>query len=83
MPLRVLGSRILVERSAAEEKKGHLILTTTEVKNQGTVVGVGDEVDNIHIGDLVVFDKYSGQEIDVDEKMLMILRYDQVLGVLS
>jgi chaperonin GroES len=95
MKVRPLQDRILVRRVAEEEKtKGGIIIpdTAKEKPAEGEVISVGPGKANdkgqvrplqVKVGDRVLFGKYSGNEIKVDMVEHIILREDEVLGVLE
>ncbi len=75
MKVRPLGNRILVKQLSTEEvTKSGIILPETadkEKKAQGKIVAVGNGEDisklGLKIGDTVVFGKYAGEEVEIDE----------------
>jgi chaperonin GroES len=94
MKVRPLQDRILVERIEEEVKKGNIIIpdTAKEKPQHGKVIAVGpgriDETGkripmDIKKGDLILFGKYSGNEIKVDDKELLIMREEDVLAVIE
>jgi chaperonin GroES len=95
MKVRPLQDRILVRRVAEEEKtKGGIIIpdTAKEKPAEGEVIAVGNgKVDEkgklralqVKKGDRVLFGKYSGNEIKIDGVDHLILREDDILGVLE
>ena len=95
MKVRPLYDRILIERNDAPEKtKSGLYLpsSSSEKPSQGTVIAVGagqlkkdGELRPLQVatGDTVVFGKYAGSEIKVEGKDLMILKEDEILGILE
>jgi chaperonin GroES len=95
MKMRPLRDRILVERLEEEEQRvGGIIIpdTAKEKPQQGRVVAVGSGRVNdkgqvfpldVKEGDLVLFGKYAGSEIKIDGKEYLIVREDEVLGVLE
>jgi len=95
MKLRPLHDRILVKRIAGEEKtKGGLIIpdTAKEKPQEGKVIAVGkgkvDEDGKVHPldvkkGDRVLFSKYSGTEVNIEGDEHLIIREDDVLGVVE
>ncbi|HOX47529.1 MAG TPA: co-chaperone GroES [Myxococcota bacterium] len=95
MKLKPLQDRVVIERLSGEERtKGGLIIpdTAKEKPAQGKVIAVGpgkrDEDGklmplDVKVGDTVLFSKYSGNEIKVDGKDHLILREDEILGVLE
>ncbi len=92
---RPLYDRLLVKRIPAEEKsKGGIIIpeTAKEKPIEGEVVAVGNgkSLDNgavraldVQVGQRVLFGKYSGTEIKVEGVEHVILREDEVLGILE
>ncbi len=95
MGLRPLHDRILVRRLEEEEQQqGGIIIpdTAKEKPQQGTVLAVGPgrvtddgKVQPLDVkeGDRIVFGKYAGTEVKVDGEELLIIREDDVLGVLG
>jgi chaperonin GroES len=75
MAIKPLGNRILVKQLTTEETtKSGIVLPATadkEKKAQGTVVAMGSgepiTKSGLKIGDVVVFGKYSGDEIEIEE----------------
>ncbi len=75
MRIKPLGNRVLVKQSTQEEvTKSGIVLPDTadkEKKAQGTIMalGNGDDVakSGLKIGDVVVFGKYSGDEVEIEE----------------
>ena len=95
MALRPLHDRILVQRTEEEEQKvGGIIIpdSAKEKPQQGKVVAVGAgkadkdgqriELD-VKAGDVILFGKYSGQEVKVDGEDYLIMREDEVLAVVE
>ena len=95
MKIRPLGDRILVKRIKEEEKtKGGIIIpdTAKEKPQEGEIVSVGpgarDESGKIQPldvkkGDKILFGKWSGTEIKLDGKDLLIMKESDILGVLE
>ena len=95
MKLRPLQDRILVQRVEEETKtKGGIIIpdTAKEKPAEGKVVSVGngkvgDDGKRVAVelktGDRILFGKYSGTEVKVDGKEYLIMREDDVLGVIE
>jgi chaperonin GroES len=95
MNVRPLRDRLLVERIEEQEQRvGWIIIpdTAKEKPQQGRVVAVGKgrvsdrgEVFPLDVkaGDTVLFGKYAGTEIKIDGKEYLILREDEVFGVLD
>ena len=95
MKMRPLHDRIVVKRIDDEAKtKGGIIIpdTAKEKPQQGRVVAVGNgklledgtvRPLDVHKGDKVLFNKYSGTEIQIEGEEHLIIREDDVLGVLE
>ena len=95
MNIRPLQDRVIVLRIAEEEKtKGGIIIpdTAKEKPQEGKVVAVGkgkvaDDGTLIKLdvkkGDKILFGKYSGTDIRVDDEEMLILREDEVLAVIG
>ncbi|MDR2340190.1 MAG: co-chaperone GroES [Deltaproteobacteria bacterium] len=95
MSLRPLSDRILVKRIEEEQvtKSGIIIPDTAKEKpQQGEVIAVGDGkvLDNgnrvtpgVKPGEKVLFGKYSGTEVKLDGVEYLILREDDILGVVG
>ena len=95
MKIRPLHDRILVERLEEKEvKKGGIIIpdTAKEKPQEGTVIAVGagklDENGkriplDVKAGDKILFGKYSGNEITIDDVEHVIMREEDVLGIIS
>jgi len=95
MKVKPLQDRILVKRVEEKETvKGGIIIpdSAKEKPQEGTViaVGAGKLDDNgkripleVKAGDKVLFGKYSGNEIKIDDVEHVILREDDILGIIS
>ncbi len=93
--LRPLGSRVVVEPTEQEEiTAGGIVLpeTAKEKPQRGKVlaVGQGDRNDkgeriamDVKTGDTVLFAKYAGTEIKVENKKLLILRESDLLAIIE
>ena len=93
--LKPLGNRVLVRRLAAEEKlKGGIILPDTAKKKQeqAEVVALGsgkkDKNGNlipmpVKVGDVILMEKYSGQEVTLDDEEFVILRSDDIIAIVE
>jgi chaperonin GroES len=95
MNVRPLHDRIIVERiEEGEQKIGGIIIpdTAKEKPQQGKVIAAGNGKANddgkrlpmdVKAGDTILFGKYSGQEIKLDGEEFIIMREDEVLGVIE
>lgn len=95
MNIRPLQDRILVRRAEEETKSaGGIILTGSaqEKPDQGEVVAVGNgkKLDNgstlpidVKVGDRVLFGKYSGSEVKVGDETLLMMREEDIMGIIA
>jgi chaperonin GroES len=95
MNVRPLHDRILIQRlEEGEQKVGGIIIpdTAKEKPQQGKVIAAGTgkvrddgtrQLPDVKAGDLILFGKYSGQEIKLDGEEYIIMREDEVLGVIE
>src|SRR5689334_25391885 len=95
MKFRPLHDRVVVKRIDAEEKTaGGIIIpdTAKEKPSQGEVIAVGpggrDETGklvplDLQVGDRVLFGKWSGTEVKIDGKELLIMKESDIMGVLT
>jgi chaperonin GroES len=95
MKVKPLHDRILVKRiEEGEQVVGGIIIpdTAKEKPQQGKVVAIGaGKIDDkgkrvpldVKADDTILFGKYSGQEIKVDGEEYLIMREDEVLGVIE
>lgn len=91
--LRPLGDRLIVQRLEHEETGG-IILPDTAKKKQETAqviaVGKGKTTDEgkilpmpVKVGNTILMDKYSGQEVTVDDEDYIVLRADDVIATIE
>jgi chaperonin GroES len=95
MNLRPLHDRIIIQRiEEGEQKVGGIIIpdSAKEKPQQGRVIAAGTgkvrddgtrQPPDVKAGDLILFGKYSGQEIKLDGEEYIIMREDEVLGVIE
>lgn len=95
MKIRPLQDRVIVRRIAEEEKtKGGIIIpdTAKEKPQEGKIVAVGKGKVNddgkliplqVKVGEKILFGKYSGSEIKIDGEEHLIMREEDILGVVE
>ena len=86
MNFQPLGKRVLVERLEDVKTTASGIIIPDNAKEKplsGKVLAVSVEVDDVKVGDQVVFAKYGGTEISLDGKSYLVLNLDDVLGVIK
>ena len=88
--LKPLQDRVLVEAAPAEEKTaGGIIIpdTAKEKPQKGKVIAVGagkkDEPMTVKAGDTVLYGKYSGQTVKVDNVEHIVLKEDEVMAIIE
>ncbi len=88
MKIKPLSDRVLIKTEAAEEKTagGLFIPQTAQEKTQtGTVIEIGDDKDVIKVkkGQKVMYDKYAGTTISLDNEDHLLLRFSDILAVIE
>ncbi len=88
--MKPINDRVVIKPSAAEEMtKGGIIIpdTAKEKPQRGEVVAVGPGKDGnlmtVQVGDIVLYGKYAGQELNYNGEDYLIMREDDILVVLS
>ncbi|MCT6882230.1 MULTISPECIES: co-chaperone GroES [Snodgrassella] len=95
MTIRPLNDRVVVKRLEAEEKTASGIVlpgSAAEKPDMGEVIAVGNgkllkngdrlKVD-VKVGDKVIFGKYSGQTVKVDGEELLVMREEDIFGIVE
>ena len=95
MKIRPLHDRVIVRRTEEERTSaGGIVIpdSATEKPAQGEVVAVGNgkildsgevRAPDVKAGDKVLFGKFSGNEVKVDGEELLVLREEDIMGVLE
>jgi chaperonin GroES len=95
LALKPLGNRVIAQRLEAQETmKGGIILPDSAKKKQETAkvvaVGPGKRLENgevlpvsLKIGDTILMDKYSAQEVTIDEEEYIILKADDIIATIE
>lgn len=95
MKIRPLHDRVVVKRSEEERTTASGIVipdSATEKPDQGVVIAVGNgkKDDNgkaialdVKVGDKVLFGKYSGQTVKVDGEEVLVMREDDIMGIVE
>jgi len=87
MNLIPLGDRLVIKQVVAEETtKSGIVLPgqTKEKPQEATVVAVGKDVkEELNVGDTVVYSKYAGTNVKVEDVEYIIVKEDDVLAVLK
>ena len=86
MNFQPLGKRVLVERLEDVKTTASGIIIPDNAKEKplsGKVLAVSSEVERVSVGDSVVFAKYGGTEVVLDGKTYLVLKIEDILGVLK
>ena len=93
--LKPLGNRVLAQRMEPEEKmKGGIILPDSAKKKQETAkviaIGSGKSLEDgkilpvpVKVGDVILMDKYSAQEVTIDDEDYVILKADDIIAIIE
>ena len=87
MTIKPLKDRVWVSYADEPEKTaGGLYVPDTankEKPQQGKVEAVGSDVKEVKVGDVVLFDRYSGSKIKIDDKDHLIVKEEDLLGIIQ
>ena len=95
LALRPLGNRVIAQRLEAQETmKGGIILPDSAKKKQETAkvvaVGPGKRLEDgkilpvsLNVGDIILMDKYSAQEVTIDDVEYIILKADDIIATIE
>ena len=87
--IKPLADRVVIEPQEAMTKTAsglYIPDTAKEKPQQGTVIAAGpgkkDEPMEVKVGDVVLYGKYAGTEVTVDEKKLLIVKQSDILAII-
>lgn len=86
MAIQPLNDRVLVKRLEEDNKtvSGIIIPDNSKEKPaQGEVVAVGNKAEDVKTGDKVIFGKFSGQEVKVEGQEFLIMKEEEIFGILQ
>ena len=90
MNIKPIGERVLLKPIKKEEKtKSGILLSSkssnTDTKNEAEVValGKGEKLEGIKVGDKVIFNKFSGNEIEDGEEKYLVVNAEDILAVIE
>lgn len=95
MSIRPLHDRVLVRRAEEEEKSAGGIILTDSAKEkpmQGTIISTGrgkiladgsTRALDVKVGDTVLFGKYAGNEVKINGEELLMMREEDIMGVVE
>jgi chaperonin GroES len=94
LSVKPLGNRVILKRLAEEKLKGGLVLPDSAKKPQekAEVMATGPGLFNekgemipmpVKVGDIVLIEKYMGQEVVIDEQDLLIVRANEIIATVE
>ena len=88
MNIQPLDDRVLVEQMEEEEKVGSIIIpeSAKEKPRMAKVIAVGTDEDlqeHVKVGDTVIYSKYSGDELKMDDKEFIIVQRGDILAIVK
>ncbi len=86
MKFKPLKDRVFVKYTEEGEKTpGGLYIpdSAKEKPQKGIVEAVGSEVKEIKVGNTILFDKYSGSKINIDNNEYLIIKEEDILGIVE
>ena len=89
MKLKPLDDRVIIETKGTEEKNvGGIIIpdTAKEKPNIGVVIAVGTDEDLkelVNVGDKILYGKYGGTEVDIEDKKYLIVSRSDILAIIE
>jgi chaperonin GroES len=84
--IKPLGERVLIRRSVAQSKTKSGLFIPDNAKEkplEGEVLSVGDKVTELKAGDVVLFGKYTGNEVEIDSEEYVLVKAEDVIGVIE
>ena len=85
MKLEPLADRVVLKQLVAEETtKSGIVLPgqSKEKPQQAEVVAVGEVTMNVSVGDKVIYSKYAGTEVELDDEEYIIVKQNDILAVI-
>lgn len=86
MKFKPLKDRVFVKYSEEAEKTAggiYIPESAKEKPQKGIIEAVGSEVKEIKVGDVILFDKYSGSKINIDNNEYLIIKEEDILGIIQ
>ncbi|OGW27027.1 MAG: co-chaperone GroES [Nitrospirae bacterium GWC2_42_7] len=86
MKFKPLKDRVFVKYTEeADKTAGGLYIpdSAKEKPQKGVVASVGSEVKEIKVGNTILFDKYSGSKVNLDNNEYLIIKEEDILGIVE
>ena len=83
--IEMLENRVLVKQSDPERKTASGIIIPDNAKEKpqtAKVIAVGSKVEDVKVGDTIVFEQYRGTEIKLEGKDYLVLNVENIIGVM-
>lgn len=84
--IRPLHDRVIIERLEETKTAGGIVIPETvdkEKPQRGTVLAAGKEASDVKVGNQVLFGKYAGTEVKVDGKDLLVMKEEDIMGIIE
>lgn len=86
MKLKPLKDRVVVSYTEEPDKTAGGLYVPDSAKEKpqiGKVEAIGSEVKDLKAGDMVLFDKYSGSKVKVDEQEQLVIKEEEILAIVE
>jgi chaperonin GroES len=86
MNFKPLKDRVFVKYTdEAEKTAGGIYIpeSAKEKPQKGSIEAVGSEVKELKVGDVILFDKYSGSKVNIDNNEYLIIKEEDILGIIQ
>lgn len=86
MSIKPLADRVLILPQSVEEKTACGIILPDSAKEkqfQGRIVNIGDKVENLSVGDVVLYNKNKGTEVELNDVKHLIIRQEDILAIVK
>jgi chaperonin GroES len=86
MTIQPLADRLVIEQVQAEEVSASGIILPDSAKekpSEGKVLAVGKDVEEVKVGDVVLYAKYGPTEVKVDGKEVVLAKEEDILGIVK
>ena len=85
LKIKPLGTRVLVEQVDAETKTASGLIIPDSAKEKplhATVLAIGNDVEQLKVGDTIIYGKFIGTELNFDGKDYLMLEQSEILAVM-
>jgi len=83
MTLKPINNNVAVKLLKVEEKTSSgLYIPKEQEKNKGEIIAKDEAVEFVALGDIIIFNKHRGEEIEIDSEKIIIINKDDILALL-